>query len=86
MNALKDTGKAQDFIEQAIIDYNGDITKWSPFYIKGLLKFQMGSLFEAKAAFERALYYNPEFGPAKQKLNEVNKLIKDHDRVMIKFR
>ena len=86
MNVLKDFGKARDFIEKAIIDFNGDVTRWSIYFIKGLLKFQMGSLFDAKAAFEKALYYNPEFSLARQKLNEVNKVIKEHDRVLIKFR
>ncbi len=86
MNVLKDFGKARDFIERAIIDYNGDITGWSIHFIKGLLKFQMGNLFDAKAAFEKSLYYNPTFEIARQKLNEVNKVIKDHDRVLIKFR
>ena len=86
MNVLKDFGKAQDFIEKAIIDYNGDITRWSIYFIKGLLKFQVGSLFEARAAFEKSLYFNPTFHPAEQKLKEVNKVIKNHDKVLIKFR
>ncbi len=86
MNVLKDFGNARDFIERAIIDYNGDITRWSIHFIKGLLKFQMGNLFDARSAFEKSLYYNPTFELAKQKLEEVNKVIKDHDRVLIKFR
>jgi hypothetical protein len=86
MNVLKDFGKARDFIEKAIIDFNGDVTRWSIYFIKGLLKFQMGNLFDAKAAFEKSLYYNPEFSLARQKLNEVNKVIREHDRVLIKFR
>lgn len=86
MNILKDFGKARDFIERAIIDFNGDVTRWSIYFIKGLLKFQMGNLFDAKAAFEKSLYFNPEFSLARQKLNEVNKVIKEHDRVLIKFR
>jgi len=86
MNVLKDFGKARDFIERAIIDFNGDITMWSAYFIKGLLKLQMGSLYEAQAAFEKALYFNPTFQPARQKLAEVKQIIKDHDRVLIKFR
>ncbi|MBW1864027.1 MAG: hypothetical protein JRJ02_16980 [Deltaproteobacteria bacterium] len=46
----------------------------------------MGNLFDARSAFEKSLYYNPTFALAKQKLDEVNKVIKDHDRVLIKFR
>ena len=86
VKALKNFGKAREFIERAIIDFNGDITRWSVHFIKGLLAYQMGSLFEARAAFEKSLYYNPTFDLARQKLNEVNKVIKDHDRVLIKFR
>ena len=86
MKLVKDFGKARDFIERSIIDYNGDITRWSMYYIKGLLKFQMGNLFDARAAYEKSLYYNPTFAPAKHKLAEVNKVIKDHDRVLIKYR
>jgi tetratricopeptide (TPR) repeat protein len=86
MNLLKDFGKASDYIEKATYDYNGDIIRWSLFYIKGLLKFQSGSLYEAKAAFEKALYYNPEFGEARQKLEEVIKVLKDHNQVLIKLR
>jgi tetratricopeptide (TPR) repeat protein len=86
MNVLKDSGKARDFIERAIVDFNGDITRWSIYHIKGLLKLQMGSFLEAKAAFEKSLYYNPTYAPSEQKLAEVNKVIKDHDKVIIKFR
>jgi O-antigen ligase len=86
MNLLKDYGKASDFIERATHNYNGDIIRWSLYYMKGLLKFQAGSLFEAQAAFEKALYYNPEFTEAGQKLEEVKKVIKEHDKVLIKFR
>ena len=86
MNLLKDYGKASDFIEKATYDYNGDIIRWSLYFIKGLLKFQAGSLYEAQASFEKALYYNPEFGEARQKLEEVKKVIKEHDKVLIKLR
>ncbi|MBN1104215.1 MAG: O-antigen ligase family protein [Deltaproteobacteria bacterium] len=86
MNMLGDYRKASDYIEKATLDYNGDIIRWTIYYIKGLLKFQAGSLFEAQAAFEKSLYYNPTFGEARQKLGEVKKVIKDHDRVLIKFR
>jgi tetratricopeptide (TPR) repeat protein len=86
MNAFNDYGKAGDYIERAIIGFNGDITMWSVYFFKGLIKFQVGSPLEARAAFEKALYYNPTFEPAKKKLAEINKVIKDHDSVTIKFR
>jgi len=86
MNRLKAFGKAREYIERATIDFNGDITRWSVYFMKGLLTFQMGSLFEARAAFEKSLYYNPTFDLARQKLGEVNKILKDHDKVLIKFK
>jgi O-antigen ligase len=86
MNVIRNFPKANDYLDKAIIDYNGDITRWSIFFFKGILKFQSGSLYEARNAFETALYFNPEFQGAIQKLKEVNQVIKDHDRVMIKFR
>jgi O-antigen ligase len=86
MGPLQNFGRARDFIERAIVDFNGDITLYSLCHLKGLLKFQMGSLFEARDAFEKALFYYPEFAEARQKLEEVKKVIKDHDQVLIKFR
>ena len=86
MNVFKDYGKASDFIEKAIVDYNGDLTMYSLYFIKGLLKLQAGSLFEAQTAFEKSLYFNPEFEEAQRKLEETKRIIKDTDRVMIKFK
>ncbi|MGD2126669.1 MAG: tetratricopeptide repeat protein, partial [Desulfobacteraceae bacterium] len=85
-NTMKDLGKARDFIEKAIVDFNGDVTGWSVYYMKGLLAYRTGSLFEARAAFEKALYYNPTFERARKKLEQVNKVIRDHDKVLIKLR
>ncbi len=86
LNILKDAGRARDYLERAIVHFNGDITRWSVYFMKGLLSLKTGSLFEARAAFEKALYYNPTFEPARQRLSEVNKIIRDHDKVLIKFR
>jgi len=77
---------ALDYIERTIVDYNGDITAWSMWFIKGILKAQLGDLRGAKRAFEKALYYNPTFGPAKQKLAEVEGIMKAHDRVLVPIR
>jgi len=46
----------------------------------------MGSILEAKDAFEKSIYYNPEFKPAHEKLKEVQDLLKKHDRITIKIR
>jgi tetratricopeptide (TPR) repeat protein len=86
MGPAKDLAKARDLLERAIHLFNGDATKWSIFYLKGQLAFQTGAMMEAKAALEKSLEYNPLYTEAKEKLDEVNKVIKDHDRVMIKFR
>lgn len=86
LNVLQDPVKADAYIEQAINDFNGDLTFWSLFYFKGLIKFRIGSLLEARSAFEQSLYYWPDFEPARQKLAEVNDIIEKHDRVMIKLR
>jgi O-antigen ligase len=86
MGPAKDLAKARDLIERAIHHFNGDATKWSIYYLKGQLAFQTGAIMEAKAALEKSLQYNPLYTEAQQKLEEVNKVIKEHDRVMIKFR
>jgi hypothetical protein len=86
MDILRDYAKAGDFFERAIINFNGDLTKWSVYYGKGLLKYRMGSLFEARNAFEKSIYYYPLFEPANEKLKEVNKVLKEHKQIMIKLR
>jgi O-antigen ligase len=86
MGPAKDLAKARDLLEHAIHHFNGDATKWSIYYLKGQLAFQTGAIMEAKAALEKSLEYNPLYKEAQEKLDEVNKVIKEHDRVMIKFR
>jgi tetratricopeptide (TPR) repeat protein len=86
MDILRDYAKAGDFFERAIINFNGDLTKWSVYYGKGLLKYRMGSLFEARNAFEKSIYYYPLFEPANEKLKEVKKVLKEHKQIIIKLR
>jgi tetratricopeptide (TPR) repeat protein len=86
MGPTKDLAKARDLLERAVHVFNGDVTKWSLYYLKGQLAFQTGAILESKAAFEKSLHYNPLFTEAKEKLDEVNKVIQEHDKVMIKFR
>jgi len=86
MGPSKDFAKARDLLERALHLFNGDATLWSLYYLKGQLALQTGAMMEAKAAFEKSLYYNPLYREAQEKLEEVNKVIKEHDRVMIKFR
>jgi hypothetical protein len=86
MGHRKDVARAREFLERVIADFNGDLTKWSVFYFKGLLAYQTGGLFEARAAFEKALYYNPKFAEARQQLEEVNQILRENDKVLIKLR
>jgi tetratricopeptide (TPR) repeat protein len=86
MNVLQDNIKAVEFVERAIINFNGDVTRWSPFYMKGILKHSLGSLYEARRAYREAVYYNPNFTEARRKLKELEKILKDHDKVLIKLR
>ena len=79
-----DPVKALYYSERAIIDFNGDITMWSAYYLNGLLKFKMGNFYEAKAAFEKALYYNPIYEPARKYLERSEKMIRDYVRGFIK--
>jgi tetratricopeptide (TPR) repeat protein len=72
---FKDPQKANDYLEKAINHFNGDIVEWAFYDIKGHLKLQLGSLLEAKAAFERALYLYPEDEKAQQGLAVVNKIL-----------
>jgi len=86
MGPAKDLAKARDLLEQAVHHFNGDATKWALYYLKGQLAFQTGAILEAKTAFEKSLQYNPLYKEARDKLDEVNKVIKDNDKVTIKFR
>jgi len=86
MGQVKDVAKVRELLERAIHLFNGDATKWSIYYLKGHLAFQIGAIMEAKAALEKSLQYNPLYKEAVEKLDEVNRMIKDHDKVMIKFR
>ena len=86
MRPAKDLAKARDLLERAVHLFNGDATKWSLYYLKGSPAFQTGAVLEAKAALERSLYFNPTYPEAIEKLDEVNKVIKEHDKVLIKFK
>ena len=84
-NPLRDYGKADEFVERAIGDFDGDVTLWSAYFIKGLIKFRTGSLIEARSAFERSLYFNTGFEPARLELTKVNKIIEEHGSITIRF-
>ncbi len=86
LHIMQDYVKAGQFFEKAIIDFNGDLTRWHTHFAKGLVKLRMGSLFEAQDAFQKSLYYNPNFSQARKKLEEVKKVLNNHDKIMIRLR
>ncbi|MBW2033474.1 MAG: hypothetical protein JRI94_07760, partial [Deltaproteobacteria bacterium] len=46
-----DPVKARYHLDRAIVNFNGDLTRWSVYFTDGLLKYQMGSILEAEDAF-----------------------------------
>lgn len=86
MGPGRNVASAREFLERAIAGFNGDLTKWTLFHYKGLLAYQTGGLLEARAAFEKALHYNPRFAEAGRKLEEVNRVIAENDRILINLR
>lgn len=85
-NLKRDFIKAGEYAERSIIDFNGDVTLYSAYYFKGLIKYRMGIILEAKEAFEKALYYNPTLEEAGEMLSKINEVLKKHDSVTIKLR
>jgi O-antigen ligase len=86
MNIIRNPVKAGEFFERALVRFNGDLTMWDLYYVKGLLEYKKGSLFDAKYAFEKALYYNPNFLPARNQLKKVDKILKENDKILIRLR
>ena len=78
--------KARYHLEKTIVNFNGDLTRWSVHFTDGILKFYMGSILEAEDAFEKSIYYNPEFKPAQERLKKVQEILKKHDKITIKIR
>ena len=86
MDVFKDFTKAEEFFEATDENFNGDLIKWILHYFRGLLRFRVGSLFEARNEFKKALYYYPYYEPAQKKLEEVEKIIRENDRLTIRLR
>lgn len=86
LKTVRNYVRASRYLQRAMFYFNGDVTGWGVQYLYGVVKFKMGSLFEARDAFRKALYYNPNFDPARKKLNEVQQVLRKHDRIMIKYR
>ncbi|MFC1885400.1 O-antigen ligase family protein, partial [Thermodesulfobacteriota bacterium] len=86
MDVFKDFSEAEKFFEMADVGFNGDLIKWVVHYTRGTLRYRVGSLFEARDAFKKSLYYYPLFKPAQKKLEEVKKILRENDRLTIKIR
>jgi O-antigen ligase len=77
----KNFTKASDYVEKSIIDFNGDVTMYSIWFMKGLISANTGNLFKAKAALEKALYYYPTYVQAKKYLAQINNAIEKNKAV-----
>jgi len=86
INNFRNYPKAGELIEESLINFIGDNTLWGVYYTKGLVKFQTGSLFQAREAFQKSLYYNPIYEPSLQKLAELEKIFKKHDKICIQLK
>jgi len=82
----KDPIKASRYLDDTIRNFNGDLTLWSIWFYKGLNDYSQGRLLEARADFERCLYYWPGFTPAKENLSGVSEIISKNDKVLIRIR
>ena len=85
-NNLRDYHKASELIEKSLVNFIGDNVLWGVYYTKGLIRFQTGSLFEARTLFQKSLYYNPKYAPSLQKLEELKKIFEEHDKICIKLK
>jgi tetratricopeptide (TPR) repeat protein len=74
-DAVRDYAKSLAHAEQAIAHFNGCMPLWTAYHAIGLVKYKTGVLLEAKLAFEKALYYNPNFPEAARKLDDVNEVM-----------
>lgn len=86
MNNFRNYQKANELIEESLINFIGDNTLWGVYYTKGIVKFQMGSLFEARDAFQNSLYYNPLDKKTIQQLERLEEIFKKHDKICIKLK
>ena len=51
------------------------------YYISGIEEFAVGNLEKAIGYFEKALKLDPDFGPAREYLNEVNRQLKNRNEL-----
>ena len=76
MNVLRNYVSAEEYIYRATINFNGDLSLWDLYFVKGMMKFHLQSLHEARSTFQKSLYFNPTFVPSHKMLKELERLIK----------
>jgi hypothetical protein len=77
MDFFRDYVRADEYLNRAIVDFNGDVTMWGVYFLKGIARLRLRDPVGARIAFSKACYYNPNFEAAHRKLNQVEKLIED---------
>jgi len=85
-NNFHNNARASEFIEESLVNFVGDNVLWGLYYTKGLIRFQMGSLFEARDLFKKSLYYDFQYEPSIKKLEELDQIFKEHDKICIKLK
>jgi tetratricopeptide (TPR) repeat protein len=78
--------KAGEFINRVLSSFNGDVTLWNLYYIRGEISTRTGHLTEAQGHFEKALFYYPHYKPAQHKLDKINRILETHDQLIIKLK
>ena len=85
-NVMGNMAVADELLNKALVDFNGDITIWSIYYMKGLHDMQLGNVLMARESFLKTLYYCPTFKPGIVKFIEVNDIISKNDKIVIRLR
>ena len=76
-----DLRRASEHIDQAIFYHNGDMTMWSVWYLRGNIKSQLRDIEGSKVSYEKSIYYNPEFGPAKKNLESILTFLENAEKM-----
>ena len=64
---------ADEYVNFLVDSHNGDLVTWVIYFTKGLINYGMNNIPKASYDFVQSLYYNPNFKPAQNILNELNK-------------
>lgn len=86
MAQLCEPVESREYVAKAYSNNNGDVTGWSLMFIKGKMAFVSGDVLGARECYKKAIAYNPHDKEPRKALEEVEKIIADNDRVLVKFR